>query len=282
MYSMSHKLIASLMTASLLMATNPALATPNHSSYELNTPGTTKTLHLPASAANASVISLGTAIDPQSGEVVEGYAFIHRKNSQAKGGSGGGGGSTCYAYLASGAKWKTVEPWAMNPVNTENLTEATIFASFAADILKWEDATDGVVNNSGGNILGTGTSVTDLLEADVSAPDDANEVYFGALDDPNTIAVTITWGIFGGAPANRKLVAWDMVFNEAYDWSASGEAAKMDFENIATHELGHAVGMSDLYTSSCVNETMYGYAAEGDTNKRTLNAGDLVGMNKLY
>ena len=68
----------------------------------------------------------------------------------------------------------------------------------------------------------------------------------------------------------------------SFDWSATGEEGKMDFENIATHELGHSVGMADLYDSVCSQETMYGYASEGETNKRSLEAGDIAGVKKLY
>ena len=67
-----------------------------------------------------------------------------------------------------------------------------------------------------------------------------------------------------------------------FDWSASGEAGKMDFENIVTHELGHAVGLADLYTTSCSEQTMYGYAANGETKKRTLESGDITGVKQLY
>ena len=67
-----------------------------------------------------------------------------------------------------------------------------------------------------------------------------------------------------------------------FDWSDSGEAGKMDFENIATHELGHSVGLDDLYNSGCSAETMYGYASEGETNKRTLELGDITGVSELY
>ena len=56
----------------------------------------------------------------------------------------------------------------------------------------------------------------------------------------------------------------------------------MDIENIVTHELGHTFGMGDLYDSNCANETMYGYASEAETNKRTLESGDIEGVSKLY
>lgn len=281
---MFYKILLSLFIVSLLVNGSPAFAA-GLPSARLSTPGTTRTLHVPQSADHSPVISLGTAIDPQTGALAEGYAIIHYKKANAKGGhgGGGGGGTTCYAYLGSNTKWKTVEPWLINTANTDGLTDTFVLGNTLADILKWEDAADGIVGNgSGSDILGNGTSVADILEADLNAPDGLNEVYFGAIDDPNAIAVTIVWGTFSGPPAQRKLIEWDMVFNETYHWSASGEASKMDFENIATHELGHATGMSDLYSSSCVLETMYGYADFGEILKRDLHQGDITGINGLY
>jgi hypothetical protein len=95
--------------------------------------------------------------------------------------------------------------------------------------------------------------------------------------------VTIVWGIFSGPTFQRQLVEWDQVYDDSdFDWSLTGELYKMDFDNIATHELGHTMGMGDLYTSGCSDQTMYGYASEGETNKRDLNSGDINGINNLY
>ena len=108
-------------------------------------------------------------------------------------------------------------------------------------------------------------------------------VYFGDVEDSNAIAITIVWGVFRGAPSSRELVEWDQIYDDVdFDWSMSGEAGKMDFENIATHELGHSMGLGDLYTSDCSDQTMYGYASEGETNKRTLESGDITGIQELY
>jgi hypothetical protein len=56
----------------------------------------------------------------------------------------------------------------------------------------------------------------------------------------------------------------------------------MNFPNILTHELGHALGLEDLYSSSCNEETMYGYASLGENKKASLNIGDIEGVNRLY
>jgi hypothetical protein len=129
----------------------------------------------------------------------------------------------------------------------------------------------------GGEITGT------VDGADLTSPDNKNEVLFGNVDFPGAIAVTIVWGIFRGLPAGRELVEWDQVYDDVdFDWGLNGEAGKMDFENIATHELGHSVGLADLYDAVCSEETMYGYAAEGETKKRTLEGGDITGVLELY
>ena len=270
----------------LILSISPALAAADLSSVSLSTPGKTKTLSLPPNADNSSVISLGSATDPQSGEIVQGYAILHPKdkNSKPANQSGSATVTSCYGYLAKGAKWKNVEPYLVNPANIRGLNQTTLFNIEDAGISKWEDAADGVVGNAAGvNVVGAGTQTAALLVADTVAPDGQNEVYFAPISDSSTIAVTIVWGIFGGPTFQRKLVEWDQVFDDnKFDWSLSGEQGKMDFESIATHELGHSFGMNDLYTTSCSEETMYGYAATGETKKRSLNSGDIQGINNLY
>ena len=280
------RILAIVLSLVLLFGTTPVLAVPNLSSAQLSTPGTQRTLVLPPSADNAPVISLGTAIDPGTGEVVEGYAIIHYKNSAAKSNAARKPpATTCYSYLSSGAKWKSVEPWVANPTNLDGLDSTTILNLLSSGVAKWEDATDGnVTNGSGVDVLGQGATTSATLVADTSSPDNQNEVYFADISDPSTIGVTIVWGIFSGPTFNRKLVEWDQVYDDVtFDWSteAGGVLGKMDFDNIATHELGHSFGMGDLY-NSCTEETMYGFSSTSETKKRDLNSGDITGANKLY
>ena len=219
---------------------------------------------------------MGTTID--NGRVVEGYAIITYKEGFEKppwaGGPGGNGGDTsnCYAFLAKGAEWKTIEPYIVNPSNTGGLDETFVVSNLAMDIDKWETA-------AGVDILGMGSATSETLVADTSSPDYKNEVYFGDVSQSNAIAITIIWGIFRGPPSQRELVEWDQVYDDVdFGWSATGEAGKMDFENIATHELGHSVGLDDLYENRCSEQTMYGYADYGETKKRTLEDGDINGV----
>jgi hypothetical protein len=236
---------------------------------------------IPAHAVEVvpGVFYLGKAID--KGRVVEGYAFVKYKKGFGKppwAGQGKDGEDKCYAFLAKGAKWKNVEDYMVDPKNIRGLDEAFVRNNLATDIQKWETA-------AGADILGEEIEGT-VDGADLVSPDNKNEVYFTDItgkDSEGVIAVAIVWGYFSGNPAWRKLVEWDMIFDDVdFNWSDSGEAGKMDFENIATHELGHAVGLADLYNSECSEQTMYGYSNYGETKKRILEFGDITGIRKLY
>ena len=241
-----------------------------------------KTIMIPERAVESAphVFDLGVAVDPATGGEVEGKMIVHRRDKQAKDRSiASSAKNSCFGFIVRGAKWRTVEPWTVNPANTRGLDGAFVANTLASGISKWEDASDGIIGNgTSANILGNGAATTTLLIADTVAPDGINEVYFADIMDANSIAVTIVWY----NRLTKALVEWDQVYDDvSYDWSATGEIGKMDFDNIATHELGHSVGLADLY-NSCTEETMYGYATEGETKKRTLNPGDIAGLNALY
>jgi hypothetical protein len=260
---------------------------------------------LPANAVpvGPDVYYLGKAKD--KGREVEGYAIIKRKEKPAKPGTACGNGvcepgenarkcpedcgsggedptepdtSGCYGFLAKGARWKTVEPYVFDPSNGGGLPGGAVSAGLEYGIGQWNAA-------AGTIILGSGESATGPLAPDTESTDGLNEVLFADITEPGVIAVTIVWGIFSGPPFGRELVEWDQVYDDYdFDWTDNGTAQQdcMDFYNIAIHELGHSCGLADLYSDECSEQTMYGYATEGETKKMTLEDGDIAGITKLY
>ncbi len=235
----------------------------------------------PPGNADHAIVPLGNAFD-KDGRAVEGYAIIHYKkgfghkdqHNPGRGGNGGEEGPKCYAFLANGTRWKTTEGYLVDPSNIAGLNPADVTSLTAASLNAWD--TEVAFDIFGSKGSGTVDGI-DTIE-----PDGKNEVLFGDVGSQGAIAVTIVWGIFRGPPFMRELVEWDALFDDVdFDWSASGEAGKMDYQNIATHEFGHSAGMGHP-DDSCTEETMYRFASAGETKKQTLNAGDIAGINELY
>jgi hypothetical protein len=228
----------------------------------------------PPGNGDTAIVHLGKAKD-KNGAEVEGIKIIHYKKGFAKGGGGSkGGGTTCYAFLASGARWKVTEPYLVSGVNLAGLDPTALSTAIATSAATWEAQVSF-------DIFGPETAGV-IDGADEVAPDGKNEVLFGAISEAGAIAVTTVWGVFSGPPRSRYLVEWDMVFDDVdFPWSTTGEAGKMDLLNIAVHEVGHAAGMGHP-SDTCTEETMYRYADYGETKKRDLNTGDIAGVKALY
>ena len=287
------KLFALGLSASMFLSlVGGVFARPDFKPAEVSNPKTGDKYSVVVVPENAvqvapALFDLGTSTDVD-GRLVQGYMFIHYKKGyhhrpgHDKGpGGNGGGGEKCFAFLAKDAKWKVVEDYLVDSSSTVGLSDSFVRSTVAGGIAKWEDAVDGTVGDGSSiNIIGDETSGT-VDGADTSSPDGKNEVLFGDIDSPSAIAVTIVWGFFNGPPFARELVEWDQVYDVDFDWSSSGEDGKMDFGNIAQHELGHSFGMGHP-DDSCTEETMYRFAAFGEIIKRDLNAGDIAGISKLY
>ena len=84
------------------------------------------------------------------------------------------------------------------------------------------------------------------------------------------------------------IVDADIVLNSLHKWDVDPDGdgpikiKAFDVQNILTHELGHVIGLSDLYEDQYRELTIYGYASKGETMKITLEAGDIAGARFIY
>jgi len=191
-------------------------------------------------------------------------------------------GETGY-YKLLGAKWKSFPvPIEVNPSNPDNLDETFVLTAIHIAAEEWDD---GAYSSWGGvppNLFQVSTTFSTKTYSDLAwtsnKRDGVNTLVWGDYPTSGVIAVTILWYNI----VTKTILEFDIVFDINYAWSASGEADKMDLQNIATHELGHGAGLGDVYQSAAYRETMYGYSTWGETSKRDLYTGDKTGITKLY
>jgi PKD repeat protein len=81
----------------------------------------------------------------------------------------------------------------------------------------------------------------------------------------------------------------DIAFNgRDYKWTTSPFPCffENDVQNVATHEIGHFLGLDDLYGEDDTEKTMYGSEPPGllicETKKRSLHEDDIAGVSYLY
>ena len=130
---------------------------------------------------------------------------------------------------------------------------------------------------TGADIFG---GVTTGSQGTAGVLDGVNQIAWANLGASSTIAVTTTWYYTQTGIA----VESDGQYNTYYPWSTSGAPGAMDVQNIATHEIGHTFGLNHPKGPgsqiSCL--TMYAYASLGETQKRTLGDGDILGIEAIY
>ncbi len=204
----------------------------------------------------------------QGKQDLERVDFIHYK--KAAGGFGKPARpDACYKLM--GVKWSALPvAYVINPTNPSGLSEAFVISAVSTSAEVWDVATSKeLFNNAYAVDYGAHYGVQNYV----------NAIVFGDYADNNVIAVTSVWF----SRRSKQIVEFDMLFNVKYVWGdATVNSSVMDLQNIATHELGHSVGLSDLYTSSCSAVTMYGYSSNGETSKRTLEQPDVAGLQKMY
>jgi hypothetical protein len=175
-------------------------------------------------------------------------------------------------YELNRVKWKTTPvSYEINPSNGDGLSDEFIMSALTSASETW----DNVVSVE---LFKTPTKNTQIR---TTSQDYHNLAYFGGFSDNNIVAQCTYWYYRGGKM--QSLVEFDIRFNDYYVWGDNPSVTYgMDLQGIGEHELGHAVGLGDVYSDSCTHVTMYGYADGNGYNKRTLEQPDIDGILELY
>jgi len=191
-------------------------------------------------------------------------------------------GGNVSAYVLMGRKWTQLNPRVRMSLKNDALWSATgmtIQSSLGAI-------------TAAGNTWDRGTNQDLFLDAGANTTSTANWKYDGINNMAFTpyasgctaLAATGVWYKTQGIPAGEmyKIVESDMTFNSNLKWTTTGETGKLDFQSVVLHELGHTIGLGDLYNKAAfakdTRQVMHYYTGV----KRTLGNGDATGVWKLY
>ena len=176
--------------------------------------------------------------------------------------------STC--FLLNGQKWNRLPVrYVINPANPNGVSEKSLVSAIMASARTWNKAVPR---------FAFWRPVIDPT-AQFAVRDNKNSISFWDLPVPNIIAGTTAWFDLD----QNLILESDTFLNSNFAWGdATVEPGVMDIQNIVTHEMGHMLGLADLFNYDCSSATMFAYSSYGETSKRTLEAGDIIGIRAIY
>ena len=167
-------------------------------------------------AKDGPAVKNGPKDIPPGGEKI---VFIHYKKAPGKPDGTPGRpkppkDTDCYDFIARGVKWSDADlplDVLIDGTNDQGVDSSAILNAFDAGAGAWDVETTTVLFDTLSLIPG--------LTVNEDAPDGSNMIVFGDLEQPGAIAVTIVWGYFGGRPSTRRIVEFDMIFDQVdFDW----------------------------------------------------------------
>jgi hypothetical protein len=170
------------------------------------------------------------------------------------------------AYSLSAYKW-AVSPVVvyLNPTNMD-VTASAAEAAVQSALSTWSTQSGSAFRYQyGGRVADTNTAV-----------DGRNVVIFRDASGGGALATTYSW-TSGGSRVDSDIVLWDADYQ--FFTGTSGCSNGAYIEDVATHELGHSLGLGH---SSVTEATMYGTYTWCSTAMRTLANDDLTGLQLLY
>lgn len=102
---------------------------------------------------------------------------------------------------------------------------------------------------------------------------------FSIVAGLNPTAVGIAWVNYD--EVTQEVVEFDIGLDARRVWSSSGLGTGYDIQNAVTHLAGYAVGLLGTENLEHVNLAMFARTWPGDTSKRSLGLGDLLGRGAV-
>jgi len=165
----------------------------------------------------------------------------------------------------------------LNPAGSDNVPFPQVEQAIAASFQSWEDTpTSAIAFMRGPNTTSTTTGNDNLLqlfwlENSTTTPDGLNVA--GALGVARLTAIA-------SGPRTGEIIDGALVFNgNQFQWAVDGRADAADIAEVATHEIGHVIGLSHTPIGGA---TMFPRFLIGRNRGRTLESDDRIAVSVVY
>ena len=242
-----------------------------------------------ATQTKATNVAAGApALAPKTRQTIEIlYSETHDESERPRAASSGAcpNATTCTAHQLQRARWSTDSTgkltlkWKYNDAGRRNLRapEGLLESAIRSGMAEWHKWNSNV-NFAYGGLT---TATFGARGRDGTCDDGTNTIGWNKMDR-EIIAQVITCLDSSG----RRVVDTDLALNVTQHWEdvqgAPESRHTFDIRSIVTHEIGHILSLADLYSNDALYMTMMGNARYGETRKRTLGLGDVIGVQNAY
>ncbi|MCC6994844.1 MAG: matrixin family metalloprotease [Deltaproteobacteria bacterium] len=190
--------------------------------------------------------------------------------------------ATAHAFVrmkvsGQNVKWQRLPvPYKINPTADPRITDGSDITAIKNGFKTWDDANCSDFTSS----FAGDTSATAPVrngQVEIMWPSTSGWVHGSCGSGGCTLAVTNSQ--FQSSGSAWYIYDADIEFTPYVQFATDGNRSRSDLQSVATHEIGHLLGLDHSPTPSA---TMYYATGPGDTSQRTLDTDDLNGVCAIY